>query len=203
MLLHPAALRIKDYMEALRQGRKKLAPAYRFPYFSGQNMVSEKAFEDFVMGLGGRGMSEEAMEQKVRSFGEKYPYVADIFSDLLWHGRENEQANAVEILRMLASERAVATLEAFALSQVGDDDLRVAAAHALMSLGVFTEDKPVRFWLKGQWRDMLLRRQLITEEWELEYSDYIIALLEEATVAFRQGREEEAEEHYKKVRKSC
>jgi tetratricopeptide (TPR) repeat protein len=162
-------------------------------------MVSERAFEDFVMGLSGHGMSGESMEQEVRSFGEKYPYVADIFSDLLWYGGENEQANAIEILRLLASERAVATLEAFALSQVGNDDLRVAAAHALMSLGVFTDDKPVRFWLKGQWRDMLLRRQIITEERELEYSDYIIALLEEATIAFRQGREEEAEELFKKA----
>ena len=199
LLLSPAAFRLKDYMEALRQGRKKLAPAYRFPYFSGQNMVSERAFEDFVRGLGARGMSKETMEQKVRSFGDRYPYVADIFSDLLWYGSENEQANAIETLRMLANERAVATLQAFALSQVGDDDLRVAAAHALMSLGVLTEDKPVRFWLKGQWREVLLRRQLIAEERELEYSDHIIALLEEATIAFHEDREEEAEKLYKKV----
>jgi tetratricopeptide (TPR) repeat protein len=199
LLLNPNAFRIREYADALRQGRKKLAPAYRFLYFSGQNMVSEGAFEDFVMGLGGRGMSEETVEQKVRSFGKKYPYVADIFSDLLWYGSENEQANAIEILRMLANERAVATLQAFALSQVGDDDLRVAAAHALMSLGAITEDKPVRFWLKGQWRDVLLRRQLIAEEQEWEYSDQVIALLEDANVAFHEGKEEKAEELYKKA----
>jgi tetratricopeptide (TPR) repeat protein len=199
LLLHPAAFRLKDYMEALRQGRKKRAPAYRFPYFPGQNMVSEKAFEDLVKSLGARGMSEEKMEQKVRSFGEKYPYVADIFSDLLWYGGENEQANAIETLRMLANERAVATLQAFALSQVSNDGLRVAAAHALMSLGVLTEDKPVRLWLKGQWREVLLRRQLITEEQEWEYSDQVIALLEDANVAFHEGEEGKAEELYKKV----
>jgi tetratricopeptide (TPR) repeat protein len=199
LLLHPAAFRLKDYMEALRQGRKKQAPAYRFPYFSGQNMVSEKAFEDFVESLGVSGMSEEKMEQKVRSFGEKYPYVADIFSDLLWYGGENEQANAIDILQMLANERAVATLQAFALSQVGDDGLRVAAAHALMNLGALTEDKPVRLWLKGQWREVLLRRQLITEEWELDYSDEVMALLDEAITAFQAGKEKEAEELYQKM----
>jgi tetratricopeptide (TPR) repeat protein len=198
-LLNPAAFRLKDYMEALRQGRRKLAPAYRFPYFSGQNMVSERAFEDLARDLDARGMSEEKMEQKVRSFGDRYPYVADIFSDLLWYGNKNEQANAIETLRMLANERAVANLQAFALSQVGDDDLRVAAAHALMSLGVLAEDKPVRFWLKGQWREVLLRHQLIAEERKLEYSDQIIALLEEATIAFHEGREKEAEELYKKI----
>jgi len=57
----------------------------------------------------------------------------------------------------------------------------------------------VRLWLKGQWREVLLRRQLITEERELEYSDEVIALLDEAITAFQQGKERKAEKLYQKV----
>jgi len=31
LLLDPASFRLQDYMDAVRQGRRKLAPAYRFP----------------------------------------------------------------------------------------------------------------------------------------------------------------------------
>ena len=199
LLLNPVAFRLNDYVDALRQGLKKSAPAYRFPYFSGQDMVSEKAFRDFTSRLGSRRMSDERMEQEMRSFGEKYPYVADVFSDLLWYGDESEQERAIGILQMMANERAVAVLQAFALSQVGDDDPRMTAAIALVDLGVFSEDEPVRLWLQGEWREVLLRRQFITEERELEYSDQIIDLLEEATTAFQEGKEKEAEELYQKM----
>lgn len=199
LLLDPDAFHLKEYMDAVRQGRKKLAPAYRFLYFSGQNMVPEKAFEDLLNRITSHRMPEEKMEQEARSFAEKYPYVADIFTDLLWYGSENEQMSAIATLRMLANERAVAALEAFALSQVGDDDPRIMAAHALLDLGVFSEEEPVRLWLQGQWRVVLLRRQLITEERKLEYSDQVMALLEEAMTAYQEGEEREAEKLYKKI----
>ncbi|MBC8262780.1 MAG: tetratricopeptide repeat protein [Anaerolineales bacterium] len=197
--LDPASFRIQNFLDALRQGIKKSAPAYRFPYFSGQDMVSEKAFKDFINRLGSLRMSEEKTEQEMRSFGEKYPYVADIFSDLLWYGDENQQASSIQTLRMLGNERAVAALQAFAQSQVGDEDQRTMALNALLDLGVFGEDEPVRLWLKGQWREVLLRRQLISEEQEWEYSDQVLVLVEKATMAFHEGEEEKAEELYKKA----
>lgn len=199
LLLAPNAFRLKDYVDALRQGRKKLAPAYRFPYFSAQNMIPRKAFEDFIQSLGPPAMPEERMEQEIRSFGEKYPYTADLLTDMMWYGDESEQERAIRILRMLANERAVAALQAFALSQVGSDDLRAAAAIALLELGAVSEDKPVRLWLKGQWREVLLRRQLITEERKTEYTEEVVALLDEAITAFQAGKEKEAEELYKKM----
>jgi tetratricopeptide (TPR) repeat protein len=198
-LLDPNAFRLKDYMDALRQGRKKLAPAYRFPYFSAQNMIPRKAFEDFIQSLGPPAMPEERMEQEIRSFGEKYPYTADLLTDMMWYGDESEQERAIGILRMLANERAVAALQAFALSQVGDDDLRATAAIALLELGAISEDEPVSLWLKGQWREVLLRRQLITEERELDYAEEVVALLDKAVTAFQAGKEKEAEELYKKM----
>jgi tetratricopeptide (TPR) repeat protein len=100
---------------------------------------------------------------------------------------------------MLGNERAAAALQAFAQSQVGDDDPRMMAAIALVDLGIFSEDEPVRLWLQGEWREVLLRRQLITEEWELEYTDEVIDLLDEAITAFQEGKEKKAEELYKKM----
>jgi tetratricopeptide (TPR) repeat protein len=197
--LDPAAFRLKDYIGFVSQGRKKLAPAYRFPYLSAQNMIPRQAFEDFVEGFGAHGMSDERMKQETRSFGERYPYTADLVSDMLWYGEKSEQQRAIGILQMLANERAIAALQAFALSQVGDDDLRTMATSALLELGVLSEDKPVRLWLKGQWREVLLRRQLITEERELEYSDEAIALLDQAVTAFREGKKRKAEKLYQKV----
>ncbi|MBM4464036.1 MAG: tetratricopeptide repeat protein [Chloroflexi bacterium] len=197
--LDPTAFRLKDDMDFVRRGGKKLAPAYRFPYFSGQDMIPRKAFEDFVEGLGPPAVPEERMEPKIRGFGDKYPYVADLLSDMLWYGGENEQEMAIGILRMLGSERAVAALRAFALSQVGDDDLRAMAATVLLELGVFSEDEPVGLWLKGQWREVFLRRQLITEERELKYTDEVMTLLDEAITAFQAGQDKEAEELYQKM----
>jgi len=197
--LDPDAFRLRDYMDSVRRKHKKLAPAYRFLYFPGQNMIPEKAFEDFLNRLTSHRMSEERMEEEARGFAERYPYVADIFSDLLWYGDENERMSAIATLRILANERAVDALRAFALSQVDDDDSRIMAAHALLDLGVFSEDEPVRLWLRGQWREVLLRRQLITEEREPEYSDEVMALLEEAMIAYQEGEERKAEKLYKKV----
>jgi len=197
--LDPDAFRLREYMDFLRRRGRKLAPAYRFPYFPAQSMIPGEAFEEFVEGLGRRAAPEERMEQELHRFGEKYPYVADLLSDMLWYGRENEQEAAIGILRMLGNERAIAALQAFALSQVGDDGLRTAAAAALVELGVFSEDEPMRLWLKGQWREVLLRRQFITEEWELEYSDEVLDLLDSAIIAFQEGKEKEAEELYQKM----
>ncbi len=198
-LLNPAAFRLNDYVDALRQGIKKSAPAYRFPYFSGHDMIPEQAFMDLIDRLGSRRMSEEKAEQEIHSFGEKYPYVADVFSDLLWYGGENEQVSSIATLRMLGTERAVAALQAFALSQVGDDDPRMMAAIALVDLGIFSEDEPVTLWLQGEWREVLLRRQLITEEKELEYSEEVIDLYGEAIAASQAGKDKEAEELYKRM----
>ncbi len=197
--LDPDAFRLREYMDFLRRGGRKLAPAYRFPYFFVQDMIPIKAFEEFVEGLGRRAAPEERMERELRSFGEKYPYAADLVSDMLWYGGENEQEAAISILGMLGNERAIAALQAFALSQVSDDDLRIAAAAALVELGVFSEDEPVRLWLKGQWREVLLRRQFITEEWELGYSDEVLDLLDRAITAFQEGKGKEAEELYQKM----
>ena len=197
--LDPASFRIQNFTDALRQGLKKSAPAYRFPYFSGQDMVSERAFMDFIERLGSLRMSEEKTEQEMRSFGEKYPYVADVFSDPLWYGDENQQISSIQTLQMLGNERAVAALRAFAQSQVGDEDQRTMALNALLDLEVLGEDEPVRLWLKGQWREVLIRRQLISEDQEWEYSDQVIALVEEATTAFHEDEEEKAEELYKKA----
>ncbi len=197
--LDPASFRLQNFMDALRQGLRRSAPAYRFPYFSGQDMVSEKAFMDFINRLGSLRTSEEKTAQEMHSFGEKYPYVADVFSDLLWYGDENQQANSIQTLRMLGNERAVAALQAFAQSQVGNEDQRTMALNALLDLGVFSEDEPVKLWLKGQWREVLLRRQLISEEQEWEYSEQVLTLLEKATTAFHKGEEEKAEELYKKA----
>jgi tetratricopeptide (TPR) repeat protein len=197
--LDPDAFRLRDYMDFVRRGGRKLAPAYRFPYFAAYNMIPKKAFDDFVESLGSLAVSEEKTERKVRSFGQKYPYVADLVSDMLWYGNENEQEMAIGTLQRLGNERAVAALQAFALSRVGDDSLRMKAAIALLDLGIFSEDKPVRFWVKGQWRHVFIRRQFFIEGRELEYSDQIIALLEEATTAVREGKEKKAEEVYKKI----
>lgn len=197
--LDPTSLRLRDYMDFVRRRGRKLAPAYRFPYLSARNMIPRKAFEEFVEGLGPPAVPEERMEQETRSFGRKYPYTADLISDMLWYGDESVQDRAIGILQMLGNERAVDALQAFALSQVGDDGPRMTAAIALVELGVFSEDEPVRFWLKGQWREVLLRRQLITEEQELEYSDEVLDLLGEAIAAFQAGKEKEAEELYRKM----
>ena len=162
-------------------------------------MIPVKAFDEFVERFGRRAAPEESMERELRSLGEKYPYVADLLNDMLWYGEEYEQEAAIGILGMLGNERAIAALQAFALSQIGDDDLRIAAAAALVELGIFSEDEPVRLWLKGQWREVLLRRQFITEERELEYSDEVLDLLDRAIIAFQEGKEKEAEKLYKKM----
>ena len=195
----PDASYLRNYMEFIRQGGKKLAPAYRFPYFPGQDMIPTMAFDELIKGLRPGGVSGKRMERKLRSFGERYPYMADLLSDVLWYGNEDEQEAAIGVLHMLGNERAVNVLRAFALSRVGDDDLRIAAAAALVELGVFSEDEPVRLWLKGQWREVLLRRQFITEEWELGYSDEVLDLLDRAITAFQEGKEKEAERLYQKM----
>ena len=199
LLLDLADSRLGDYMDALRHGIRKSAPAYRFPYFPGHSMVPEQAFVDFVGRLGALRMSEEKTTQEMRGFGEKYPYVADIFSDLLWYGDENEQVNSVHTLRMLGNERAVVALRDFAQSQLGADDPRMMAAVALLEMGIFSEDEPVRLWLKGEWREVLLRGQFITEAVELEYSDETIDLLDEAIAAGQAGKDRKAESLYKRI----
>jgi tetratricopeptide (TPR) repeat protein len=85
-----------------------------------------------------------------------------------------------------------AALRDFAVSQRGPDDIRVRAAQKASDVGLFPPG-PVRLWIQGEWRDIMLANYVVHSEPESQHSPRVEELLREATLALRAGQTERAE----------
>lgn len=105
----------------------------------------------------------------------------------------------VYMLTTLGTEEAFAELRDFALGQAGADDERMAAAQQLNQAGRLPADHPVRLWIKGEWREILLKQFEITEEADADYSEEVIQLLVQAGEAYQDGETDAAEQIYQHI----
>jgi tetratricopeptide (TPR) repeat protein len=187
----------EDALEALEAGKSGLGRASRFPYFMPYELLSKPQMEVLVRIIEETG-DEQERHQAISGVARQHPGLFEAARWFLWN--HEDAAPGIRMLGLLGTDAAFAELKGFALGQVGTDQERTQAAHLLSDEGFLSVDQPVRMWLSGEWREILLKKFEITEEPEgLSFSEEVVHLLGRAGEAFHEGDLERAGQFYRDI----
>ena len=186
------------FLAALEAGRPGPGSADRFPYFHTSQFLSSARMGEFVELAGRRDeMSPEEFRDQVGDFAARFPQIVRVAEKMIW---ENGEVDAgVAILETVATPAAYNALRRFGQSQVGDDAVRLRALNSLVEAGEIAEDTPVRVWMKGEWREVLVRRVLISDQPETRYTPQASRLLDQGLEAFQRGEYDQAERLFRRM----
>jgi tetratricopeptide (TPR) repeat protein len=149
--------------------------------------VPRSLIEDLVKQTGSvSARKEAAMERAGRRFLELHPAVTKLIPVLLERGDPVGREFAVRVSVLAKTPELLAALRDFALGQHGPDALRMQAAQPLLEAGLMTGGM-TRFWLKGEWQDLLLLGIELHGEPLLKLPRQAERLLHQALDALRDG----------------
>jgi tetratricopeptide (TPR) repeat protein len=141
-----------------------------------------------------RRKSEQAVEAATQRFLEKHPELIFIAPSLLARGDARGREFIINLAGMSENQELFAALKEFALGQHGADQLRMKAAQLVSEKGMLPSGS-VRFWIQGEWKDILLLSFEITPEPEGHFqSPEAETLAEQAYEALRSRDGEEAQQ---------
>jgi len=103
------------------------------------------------------------------------------------------------VLETIATPTAHAALRRFGLSQAGDDGSRQTALIALMEAGEISPEETLRFWSRGEWREIQLRQYEVSDEPLARYDPEIQDLLTRGAQNLEQGNFKQAERLFRRV----
>jgi len=208
-----AALRFGQEKEARRYWRqaKKLAPNLR---------VVQENLEDLVNPIGERhapwpfafvnwvgrqalvvmvkqidrslGRSEKAVNLAFQRYLRRYPQVSHMVPFLLDRGDPQGREFALRIAVAAQAPEMLVALRDFALGQWGPDAMRHEAARVVSQEGLLP-DGPVRMWMQGDWREVLLLGFEIHGEALRQHSSRVERWMNEAIMALNRGDGNRAE----------
>jgi tetratricopeptide (TPR) repeat protein len=182
----------RDNLEDLRRapGKRHAPWAFSLPYW-----LPPSTHKELVDGLAllGAGRKREAeYREEVRAFLARHPELEEVLLCLLDRGDPQGRQWALSLSGLARTPRLLAGLRDFALSQRGPDDMRHQAARFANEANLLPAG-PVRLWLQGEWREILLLSFEITPEPKKVHSAEVEALLAEAWEAQTQGEHARAE----------
>jgi tetratricopeptide (TPR) repeat protein len=127
-----------------------------WPYSFG-NWVRRQAIEDLGAYLqpAARRRSDASVTQATRQYLQGHPELVPLVPMLLDRGDPQGREFAFRLALIAETPELQAALKDFALGQRGPDKLRLEAANVLSQAGLLPSG-PVRLWLEGEWREMLL-----------------------------------------------
>jgi len=188
----------EDGLEALRAGKSGLGRGSRFPYITAYELVARDQMERFVEVVQETEDDSQERHRAMEGIVLQHPGLLEAARWLLWYG--DQVSPSLQMLAMLGTERAWEELHTFALGQAGTDQERLEAAHLLAERGRLPTDEPVRLWMDGEWRELLLKKFEITDEPpDLPYSEEVLELLAQAGEAYQGEDWDEAERIYRRV----
>jgi Flp pilus assembly protein TadD len=179
---------------------KKSGPglAERFPYFHSSEMMRRDSILEFSQLL---GRQDELPPKKFRAhmdhFVTRFPQIIRFAEKLIWE--EDQIGVGIEMLSAVGTPAAYAALRHFGLSQAGDTEDRLQALYKLSKAGQIDPNEEIRVWDNGQWQEVQLRSYEISDEPKSTYSPKVADLLEQAIVAFNQGKYEQAERLFQQI----
>lgn len=187
-----------ELLAALEAGRPGPGWAERFPYFHSTELMDMRKVGELVeLVTRQEDLSTRRFRSQVARFVARFPQVVLMAEKLIWE--ENQPDVGFSILVTVAIPAAHAILRRFALSQAGEDDLRMRALTSLMEAGEITEDTILRMWIGGEWRDVQLRQQYISAEPDTDYTPQVDRLLERGLIAFQRDDYEQAERLFRRA----
>lgn len=205
-----AALRLGREAEARRRWRQalKLAPGYPLsqdnlddlelalperhgPWpFDFASWVPNAVIRALVVEVGVKPSARTA--ERLRQFLGAHPNLVALLPALLDRGDPPAREFAVQLSSLASTPATLAALKDFALGQRGPDELRMQAAQTCVEAGLI-EAGPVRLWVRGAWREVLLLGITVSYEPEDGYPRSIARLMERAHTLLRQGKGAAAE----------
>jgi tetratricopeptide (TPR) repeat protein len=190
----------QEILEALKAGRSGLGWTDRFPYFRSLDLIPTDEMEKFIELIEHQDdMRPGHFRAQVQRFVARFPQIILVAEKMIWE--DALPASGIPILTTIATPATYATLRRFGLSQAGDDDTRISALTSLTEVGEITEDTTLRVWIRGEWREVQLRRYDVSDEHESEYSQEVADLLDHGLSAFQQDDHKEAEHFFEQALK--
>lgn len=191
--------RIERIAQALEAGQKGLGFTGRFHYAFWFELLPRPVTE-FLESLAEQSTESLAAKQqrRARQMAARYPQVPLALHKLLWE--EGGVDQAVGMARLFDAPETYRVLEAFALSQHGEDEVRMKVLLALGEAGFLPPGHKVRFWQKGAWQEVERHTLRVGEqEPDLTYGARVLGWLEQATQAQRAGDLEKARALYQRI----
>jgi len=180
------------YAEAVEAGQPGLGWAERFPYFHMGDLMPEERMEEFMELLGREeDLPPDRFRTQVDRFVARFPQIVLVAEKLIWE--ETQPDAGVDLLAVVDNPTAHAALRRFALSQAGDDEVRMRAINILADAGEIADGSVLRLWNQGQWREVEIRRVEISGEPETQYTPQVSRLLRQALEAHQRDDQDEAE----------
>ncbi|MGH9847872.1 MAG: tetratricopeptide repeat protein, partial [Blastocatellia bacterium] len=122
---------------------------------------------------------EKQMAPAVGRFLQKRPEVLNLLPILFERGDPSGREVAINLATWARKPETIQMLADFALSRNGPDELRMKAAHEAQAQGAPLSGT-IRFWLKGEWQELRLRKTAITHEPRGEFPPEVVRLMQEA-----------------------
>lgn len=192
------ALKLAPGLELARENladlRKPIGERHAPWAFSLQYWVSERSLRhltDSLLPALRRG-NEEAVTQAVRRYLCEHPEVVHLVP--IWLDRGDPQARqlAIHLAQTAETPEMLAALRDFTLSQRGPDGMRMEAARVVSEAGLLPPG-PIRIWLQGEWRDLLLIGFELHDKPACRHTRRVERWLAEATTLLKAGDAREAE----------
>lgn len=164
------------------------------------NWVTKKTVSDVaaVLGRMPQHTDDEAVTRAMQRYLRRHPEIAEVVPLLLDRGDPKGREFALNIAMMANTPEMLEALRDFALSQRGPDAMRNLAAHAVAKAGLLPSG-PIRLWLDGEWREILLLGFELHDEPSQQHSPQVEKWLAKATLALRQGKAKQAEKLLKRA----
>jgi tetratricopeptide (TPR) repeat protein len=195
------ALRIDPTLELARENledlRKPIGERHAPWPFAMPNWIPASALAD-VLERFGRFLDrphadDEGLAIVARRVARDHAELAGIVPALLDRGDPPARQLAVMLATMLHRPETDAALRDFALGLRGPDELRHQAARAAVEAGLIAGG-PVRFWIQGDWREILLVNFEVDGEPIARHGPRVHQLAMGAQKALRESRGHDAEQ---------
>ena len=181
--LSPALEEVQANLADLRQPVDERHAPWAFGFAS---WVGEKALGDLSAQLeSALRRGEGAASQTAQRYLRQHPEMAGLVPLLLDRGDPQGREFALRLALMAKTDDMLAALRDFALSRRGPDAMRNEAARAASEAGLMPSG-PVRMWLQGKWREVLLMGFELHGDPDWEHLPQVEEWLADATLALRQ-----------------
>ena len=192
------ALKLSPGLELARDNlsdlRKPVGERHAPWPFSFSNWVTQKAIDDLGRHLepAFQRDEEEAVTRAARRYLGQHPEIVSLVPLLFDRGDPMGREFALHVSRAAGTPEMQAALRDFALSQRGPDEMRNQAARIAAEAGLLPLG-PVRLWMQGEWREILLMAFELHGEPDPEREPQVEQWLTEATLALQRHNADEAE----------
>src|SRR5262249_5004570 len=168
--------------------------------FGFSNWVTEKTMrdiDDFVRTVSRKGENQPA-QPVTQSFLRTHPALVHLLPILFDRGDPVGREFALRFALAAQAPEVLSILKDFALSQRGPDQMRMQAGQTAYQAGLFPPG-PVRLWIEGEWKDILMMGFEISFEPTRVHSKVVENLAADASEALNQGDANRGEELLKKA----